>query len=300
MALIGNTRGLFQYSSNSADSRGTIAPATSVSRSMKLAPALTMKYSSAMLRPPATAIAPSAMNSLLCMRRCTRLKSSADAAKRVMRFCRPAGNGLNSRTSTFGCASRPRNSGSAPGGVQVVDQQAHADAAHAGVAQRAQHVAAGPVVVDLVVLDVERALRAARELDPRGERVLARRHEPEAGQLAVGRRRIDDAAERRLRGRRNAPSTACRSTPAGSVAHPAMTGGECQRAPDDAARRWRASTCGVRGQGRGIRHGCAQRRRPAHRTTDWRRSYEPRRLSDGITDGCTAGRSEITLSNRTR
>ena len=73
-----------------------------VSRSTKLAPALAMKYSSAMLRPPATAITPSAMNSLLCMRRCTRSNSLALTTKRVRKFWRPAGKGLNSRTSTLG------------------------------------------------------------------------------------------------------------------------------------------------------------------------------------------------------
>ena len=87
---------------------------TKVSRSTKLAPALAMKYSSAMLRPPATAITPSAMNSLLCMRRCTRSKSRQFTAKRVRKFCRPAGNGLNSRTSAFGWASSPSSSGSMP------------------------------------------------------------------------------------------------------------------------------------------------------------------------------------------
>ena len=102
MVRMGSTRSLFQYSSNRDDSRGRIAPMTKVSRSTKLAPALAMKYSSAMLRPPATAITPSAMNSLLCMRRCTRSNSCQLTAKRVRKFLRPAGKGLNSRTSTLG------------------------------------------------------------------------------------------------------------------------------------------------------------------------------------------------------
>ncbi|MDT4822350.1 hypothetical protein FQZ97_555480 [compost metagenome] len=100
--------------SNSEDSRGTTAPATSVSMSMKLEPPSRRKYSLAMLRPPMTAIVLSTTNSLLCMRRCTRSKSRIDHAQRVPKRERPAGNGLNRRTSTFGCEAKLVNSGSAP------------------------------------------------------------------------------------------------------------------------------------------------------------------------------------------
>ena len=70
--------------------------------STKLSVELRMKYSSAMLRPPATAIALSAMKSLLCIRRLRRLKSKSDAVYLDSRPPRPQQNGLNSRTSTFG------------------------------------------------------------------------------------------------------------------------------------------------------------------------------------------------------
>ncbi len=46
----------------------TTLPTTSASMSMKFCASLSTKYSSAMLRPPTTAITPSAMKSLLCMR----------------------------------------------------------------------------------------------------------------------------------------------------------------------------------------------------------------------------------------
>ena len=89
-------------------------------------------------------------------------------------------------------------------GVQVVEDQAHAHAAQRGVAQRAQQVAAGLVVVDLVVLDVERAFGAARQFQPRLQRVLAGRHQAEAALLGVLRRGLGDAAERRFERRRGA------------------------------------------------------------------------------------------------
>ncbi len=69
---------------------------------MKLPRGLRKKYSSAMLRPPAIANTPSAMNSLLCMRWFSRVRSASDRPQRVMVSARPAGNGLNSRTCTFG------------------------------------------------------------------------------------------------------------------------------------------------------------------------------------------------------
>ena len=62
-------------------------PAASTSRSMKLATLLRMKYSSPILRPPATARLLSAMNSLLCMRRLMRANSCIDSRKRA-RCCR--------------------------------------------------------------------------------------------------------------------------------------------------------------------------------------------------------------------
>ncbi len=55
--------------------------------------------------------------------------------------------------------------------VEVVDEQAHAHAAHRGVAHVAQQQVTGLVVLDQVVLDVERVRRALGELDPRVERV---------------------------------------------------------------------------------------------------------------------------------
>ncbi len=74
---------------------------------MKLPRGLRKKYSSAMLRPPAIAKMPSAMNSLLCMRWFNRARSASDSPQRVTVNARPAGNGLNRRTCTLGVAAMP-------------------------------------------------------------------------------------------------------------------------------------------------------------------------------------------------
>ena len=83
---------------------------------MKLSPFwLRRKYSLATLRPPITAIAPSAMNSLLCMRWLTRFQSPTEATKRIA--CpesRMQQNGLKMRTSTFLCAAKAMNISSLP------------------------------------------------------------------------------------------------------------------------------------------------------------------------------------------
>jgi hypothetical protein len=81
---------------------GTASPAISRSKSTKLPPLLLKKYSSAMLRPPATANAPSAMSILLCMRWLTREKSPSAITQRVSAKERPEGKGLKRRTSTLG------------------------------------------------------------------------------------------------------------------------------------------------------------------------------------------------------
>ena len=94
-----------------------------------------------MLRPPITAIAPSAMNSLLCMRWFTRSSRPPRQEARGL-TCRAMMNGLNSRTSTLGWAAKARNISSPPG-VEVVDQQPNANAAFGGVAQLAQQPATG-------------------------------------------------------------------------------------------------------------------------------------------------------------
>ena len=65
---IGYAKVLFQKASKEADSCGTMVPAVTTSRSMKLLFLSRVKYWSPMLRPPVMASALSATNSLLCMR----------------------------------------------------------------------------------------------------------------------------------------------------------------------------------------------------------------------------------------
>ncbi len=69
-------------------------------------------------------------------------------------------------------------------GEQVVDQQAHAHAALAGVAQQTQQQAPGGVVVDDVVLQVQTVAGAPNQLQARVQRIGAQRQQPEAGQVA--------------------------------------------------------------------------------------------------------------------
>ncbi|MNS52231.1 hypothetical protein D3C72_849410 [compost metagenome] len=89
---------------------GTTLPTTSASMSMKFCASLSTKYSSAMLRPPTTAIAPSAMKSLLCMRWLRRWMSKIDTTKRDRNPSRAQQNGLNRRTDTFGVSDSASNS----------------------------------------------------------------------------------------------------------------------------------------------------------------------------------------------
>jgi len=127
-----------------------------------------------------------------------RSKSNSEAAKRRARLPRPAGNGLYSRSSRFGVAARPSSSSSSP---EVVHQQPHAHAAQRRVAQRAQEVAAGRVVLDVVVLHVERALRPARQFEARAQREVAGGHQAKAAQLRIRRGGLRDPTQRGGAGR---------------------------------------------------------------------------------------------------
>ena len=66
------------------------------------------------------------------------------------------------------------------GGVEVVDEQAQAHATHRGVAQRRHQQPPGRVVLELVVLHVERDARPLRQLQARVEREGAEGHQPHA------------------------------------------------------------------------------------------------------------------------
>lgn len=71
---------------------------------MKLVSVAALKYSSPMLRPPTTAIRPSAIQALLCIRRFTLTIRNNISSARAMPPLRLR-VGLNIRTSMFGCAS---------------------------------------------------------------------------------------------------------------------------------------------------------------------------------------------------
>src|ERR1019366_4745912 len=65
-------------------------------------------------------------------------------------------------------------------GVPVVDEQPNAHAAPGGSGQFAHELQADAVVLQLVILDVERALGAADQGDPGIEREVAGRQQPKA------------------------------------------------------------------------------------------------------------------------
>ncbi len=69
-------------------------------------------------------------------------------------------------------------------GVEVVDEHAHAHAAIRGAAHVLQQNSRGLVLVNDVVLNVERALGAVGERDQAVEGLLSRGEQPDAGQVA--------------------------------------------------------------------------------------------------------------------
>ena len=165
---------------------------------MKLAASPRSKYSLAMLRPPVIAKLPSAIISLLCMRWLMRASWCADRATRAAKPPLRAGSGLNRRTSKRGCSESAANSASARARVEVVDQDADANAARGGVEERAQELTARAVVLDQVVLDVDRFLGASDQGQARLERLVTFGKQAKARQAGgtMRNRGVGDPAER--------------------------------------------------------------------------------------------------------
>jgi hypothetical protein len=84
--------------------------------------------------------------------------------------------------------------------IEIIHQNAHPHAAIRGQAHMIQQDPRGIVLVDDVVLNVERALGMVRERDEIGERLFARRQEVDTGQVLVDLLARHDAAERRRLG----------------------------------------------------------------------------------------------------
>jgi hypothetical protein len=80
--------------------------------------------------------------------------------------------------------------------VEVVDQQPHPHAADRGVAQGGHQEPAGGVVLELVVLHVERHRRPLRQLHPRVEGEGAERQHPHPRLALAGRGDLGDLHER--------------------------------------------------------------------------------------------------------
>ena len=104
-AVTGNAASEFQYASNIDAMCGTTGPIASTSRSRKWISSPASKYASPMLRPPMIACMPSTMYDLLCMRRFRRRPSSRNWPIFENTDRLRTRNGLNRRTSMFGCAS---------------------------------------------------------------------------------------------------------------------------------------------------------------------------------------------------
>ena len=85
--------------------------------------------------------------------------------------------------------------------VKVVHQQPHPHAAQCGVAQVAHQQAAGAIVLNQVVLDVERVASPAGKLDPGVERIETKRHEPKPRQCRRGAGVLCDPDQRTIGGR---------------------------------------------------------------------------------------------------
>ncbi len=90
-------------------------------------------------------------------------------------------------------------------GIQVVDEHAHPHAAVRGEAHVIQQCPAGVVLVNDVVLDVERALGMIRQRNEAGQRLFSRGQQADAGKVLGGIFSCDDAPEcrglRMLKGR---------------------------------------------------------------------------------------------------
>ena len=116
-------------------------------------------------------------------------------------------NGLNRRTSMFGCASSASSTLSWPcPDVQIVEQDAHAHAAIGRGDDALRHQPAGRVVVEDVVLEIERVLGMIDQHDAAHQRVRVADQRTEAGLFAVRarfpthvarRRRVRDRRQRR-------------------------------------------------------------------------------------------------------
>ena len=98
---MGYAAGAFQYLSKDAEASRTTGPTIAKSRSTKFTSSLAPKYSSPILRPPATARRLSAIHVLLCIRLLTRLKFVRPSPIRRSVPLRDP-NGLNIRTWMFG------------------------------------------------------------------------------------------------------------------------------------------------------------------------------------------------------
>ena len=141
--------------------------------STKLAALDFMKYSSPMLRPPVMATWPSAMNSLLCMRRCICSKEPGPSNSRVIGEPTRSGSGLNSRTSTPSCAASAASSGATSALCRSSSsRRTRTPRSDASCSARSSW-RPGAVVGQHVVLQVQRALGVACQRQARVQRLVA-------------------------------------------------------------------------------------------------------------------------------
>ena len=201
---------------------------------MKLPSVPRTKYSFASWQPPTIATAPSATKSLLCRRWFSRRKSATRANARAMVDSRPDTNELNTLLDVW-LRRQPEQQAVHAGGVQIVEQQAHAHAHAAlrGVAHVVQDQGVDAVVGNRVVLTIKRVTRVGVQGQPRVERksgLRQRLHARLAGRDAgVARQRGQRCIERRGARRRSRPLDRRQAhRAAGQQAHQ-----RCQAQPPD-------------------------------------------------------------------
>ena len=185
--------------------------------STKLLVALRAKYSSPMFRPPITAIAPSAMKSLLCIRWLSLLNSQSEASESACNALARTAERIEEPYLDVGECRQPTKHGVPTHGVEIIDQQSDSHAAQRRVAEVAHQQASRTVVLDQIVLNVERVTGSAHQLDSGVERVVAARHQPKTAETRPGRGVVGDTGQRAVERRRAARASTLR--PAASAAH---------------------------------------------------------------------------------
>ena len=125
-----------------------------------------------------------------------RRMSLAEARKRVQVANLPAGKRIEHPDFDVRVFAQMHESPILAGGIEVIDQDAHPHAAIRREAHVVEQQPRGFVLVDDVVLNIERAFGMVGERDEIGQGLLARRQQADARQVLAGLLGRDHAAQR--------------------------------------------------------------------------------------------------------